>query len=603
MNDLSALFTQLRKSVETQFGVKLDDLKTNKPPKKNETLFDNTLPTSDSNDIYNGMISISGNNNSTTVQDNVNDKVNDSPVVSSVSNTNTQKYTNAELLEAVNEAKAATEEYVEKMGNRRLKFTYNFNGNSGSTISEDFSYACLSADNTNFIGKYRLINSDGNIVVSSVNDIPGIEQKIPVYAKVDSSGNFLTETKDVYTKTSEELGANERELYITYLDSDGTYKYVKIQNADGTPNLDAEINSMKVFDSESKLMLESYKNYQRYTKSVSSDYITTTEDMSGNDNYKIAYFRTVTAPRPQASDGYYYSDDGRKYIINSAIEDVDYFQNALRDNTLTLQKANVVDIRDSQGNIAGIKTMWESTPWQGMPFIKDILNTEDDAMAEAEYESKMVKLKDKLAEFDKIATEYIDKTKLAEAEKEYNEKISNRKLRFVYNLNGNGNQSMYEDLTYASLSANNPHFVGEYRLINSDGNIVVSSIDDIPLREVKVGNQKIFALREQSLDGYYYSDDGRKYIINPAVGNTNYFQNALRDNTFTLQKANLVEIKDNNGNKIGENTMWENTPWQSIDVISDVLNTEDDALAESEYEKKVADLKYEAFLKYMKENL
>ena len=49
--------------------------------------------------------------------------------------------------------------------------------------------------------------------------------------------------------------------------------------------------------------------------------------------------------------------------------------------------------------------------------------------------------------------------------------------------------------------------------------------------------------------------------------------------------------------------MWENTPWQSIDVISDVLNTEDDALAESEYEKKVADLKYEAFLKYMKENI
>ncbi len=290
-------------------------------------------------------------------------------------------------------------DYSTKISNRKLRFVYNLNGNEGQSMYEDLTYASLGANNPKFVGEYRVLNNRGDIVVSSINDIPGVEQKVPVFVKVDNNNKPVIESKDVYTKTSEALGAEKQELFISYQGEDGTYQYVKIQNEDGTPNLEAQVGvagedgkiTMKnVFDSESKTMLESYKSYQKFTKTTTADYVTSTEQ---SDGYAFSHYTTKTVPRTQSEDGYYYSDDGRKYIVCSDINKTNYFQNGLRTGAFILQKAELLELKDDNGNKIGEKTQWGTTPWQGIDVVSDVLNTEDDALAESEYEAKLAVIK------------------------------------------------------------------------------------------------------------------------------------------------------------------------------------------------------------------
>lgn len=313
--------------------------------------------------------------------------------------------------------------------------------------------------------------------------------------------------------------------------------------------------------------------------------------------------------------------------------------------------------------------------------------------------------------------------------KEYSTKISNRKLRFVYNLNGEDGRTQTEDLTYYSLGAENQKFVGTYRLVNAYGAIIVASEDEIPMTKdvqvkqyyigkvttkddgsttvnasdilttsnpiynttsAKAGSAGSTALyfyglnekgekayiqvqdnegkpidatyysknsdgtliahkyyasieddkgtvdtavekvglytlslsnayyvttdttsalsdglqyipagyttareaRTQGADGYYTSDDGRRYMVCPEIANKTYFQNGLRNGAFVLQQAETIEQTGDDGLPTGiSSTSWNTKPWQGIDVVQDVLYTEDDAMAQSEYEAKTAVIK------------
>ena len=320
-------------------------------------------------------------------------------------------------------------DYSSKISNRKLRFVYNLNGNEGQSMYEDLTYASLGANNPKFVGEYRVLNNRGDIVVSSIDDIPGREEKVPVYVKVDSNNKPVTASKDVYSKTSEALGANKQELYISYQDKDGKYQYTKIQNEDGTPNLEAQIGvadengniTMKnVFDSESKAMLDTYKNYQKYTKTTTVDYETSTEKQDG---YVFSHYTTKSVPRTQSEDGYYYSDDGRRYIVCADINNTNYFQNGLRTGAFILQKAELLELKDENGNKTGEKTQWETTPWQGIDVVSDVLNTEDDALAESEYEAKMAVIKTQDQMLDMELKQIETQHKAVEAEQDSVKKI------------------------------------------------------------------------------------------------------------------------------------------------------------------------------------
>ena len=311
--------------------------------------------------------------------------------------------------------------------------------------------------------------------------------------------------------------------------------------------------------------------------------------------------------------------------------------------------------------------------------------------------------------------------------RDYSNKMNKRTLKFVYNVDSSSNDTKTEDLSYASLVAN-ANYIGQYRITDSMGRVVVPSYDYIPQQEVEVpvytkvstnadgsytaatktetipsatttalgtstgtdnsgnkiypelylpsnteagfvkiqnsdgtlvtdavfvgangasvqvfsksgsGNeattenytmtedlkkyqmytmvsttsvdatsnfaspaeaeaagykqingqtQKVLVDR-QPVNGKYYTDDGKEYVVAPELLNNNYLQNGLRNGALYLQKAKTTEQKDSLGNVIGEYTTWTTQSTSATGVIQEVTDPTLQAQAESEYEMKTA---------------
>ena len=77
--------------------------------------------------------------------------------------------------------------------------------------------------------------------------------------------------------------------------------------------------------------------------------------------------KTVKQRPTMSSDGCYYSDDGRKYVICADIAKDNYFQNGLRTGAFTLQQASTVDTKDEAGNPVERATV-DSEPFSAYVF-------------------------------------------------------------------------------------------------------------------------------------------------------------------------------------------------------------------------------------------
>ena len=319
--------------------------------------------------------------------------------------------------------------YSNKISNRKLKFVHNMNGSNGQPLTEDLSYFSL-IQNASFIGNFRVTDSMGRIVIPSYDFMPQQEVEIPVYTKMttDADGNETASQtqKTDYTAVTTALGEssgtdnNGNKIYPElWLPTNTDEKYVKIQNSDGTLNtdkyvIDANGTRIDIFSKTGSgddkttanySMVDDLKNWNLYKQVVSSSLDKTSDFASAAEaeaaGYKQVNGETTTAlvDRQPAADGKYYSDDGREYVVVSAIANTDYFQNALRNGALFLEKENVTELTDALGNKTG-KTMstWSSQAYQSSEVIQDVLYTEDDAQAEAEYETKtaIISAQDKL---------------------------------------------------------------------------------------------------------------------------------------------------------------------------------------------------------------
>ena len=285
-----------------------------------------------------------------------------------------------------------------------------------------------------------------------------------------------------------------------------------------------------------------------------------------------------------SSDGSYYTDDGRKYVVISDISDTEYFQNALRNGDLLIEKATVTEAEDPSGDKTDetVKT-WSSIAYENLSFIEDHYYTEDDTAAEAEYKAKMEEIYANtsntvaLEDFETAAEKYMDNVKAQELKDKYEEKISNRRLKFIYNTNGSDNIPITEDLSYFNI-IQNKDIIGEFRIVDENENIIVPSSEYIPSNATKIGDN-------------YYSTDGKKYIINEDISDSETFRELLGAETLKLQKASTED----------EQTIWTITPIEELDFIQDAFYTEDDVQAEAEYEVGIQKLKEEAYLKYLSE--
>lgn len=111
-----------------------------------------------------------------------------------------------------------------------------------------------------------------------------------------------------------------------------------------------------------------------------------------------------------------------------------YFQDALRNGGLFIYKNEQTTTTDNDGNVQNITTGYRNVAWGSLGVIKDSLNTEDDAAAQAEYESKSMVLsnQDKMLdlELNQIQTQH----KAIETEYDSVKKVIEKNIDVSYKI-------------------------------------------------------------------------------------------------------------------------------------------------------------------------
>ena len=112
----------------------------------------------------------------------------------------------------------------------------------------------------------------------------------------------------------------------------------------------------------------------------------------------------------------------------------DYFQDALRNGGLFIQKAEVINVTDADGNSQEVGIGYKTIPWSSVGEISNVRNTADDAQAEADYESKSLTLsnQDKMLdlELNQIQTQH----KAIETEYDSVKKVIEKNIDISYKI-------------------------------------------------------------------------------------------------------------------------------------------------------------------------
>ncbi|MDD3236957.1 MAG: hypothetical protein PHV37_02530 [Candidatus Gastranaerophilales bacterium] len=172
---------------------------------------------------------------------------------------------------------------------------------------------------------------------------------------------------------------------------------------------------------------------------------------------------------------------------------------------------------------------------------------------------------------------------------DYTQKISNKQMMYVFDVNGNENETLTEVLSYNGLTAIGKSGLGaSYIVTDNQGRMVVPDANSLPagFSSVSVaqadGSTKSYAYPTKTVknsDGTEstVADTSRaedRYEINVCsdISNPYVFQNALRGGGLYLNQYN------------NKTDSYDSFSWQGSDVIQDNLYTADDNLAETQYE-------------------
>ena len=123
-----------------------------------------------------------------------------------------------------------------------------------------------------------------------------------------------------------------------------------------------------------------------------------------------------------------------KLTVISQMNNADYFQDALRNGGLFLQKNEQTTGTDENGETINITTGYKTIAWSSCGVIADTYKTEDDAQAQADYESRTTVLanQDKLLdlELNKIETQH----KAIETEYDSVKKVIQKNIEISYKI-------------------------------------------------------------------------------------------------------------------------------------------------------------------------
>jgi len=205
---------------------------------------------------------------------------------------------------------------------------------------------------------------------------------------------------------------------------------------------------------------------------------------------------------------------------------------------------------------------------------------------------------------------------------DYTTALNSRKIMFNWGMNSSNGVIQKQDLTYAALTATNTATAPDARVTNSNGDIVVNSMDitqDPVLSKIcyttvtdpsitvdptdpNSSSTKSVKIADIDSNGYIYSLSNAYGITSPDVGkrvicaqgqlsDQALFQNAIRQGTLIIQTCNSTDqsFVDSNNNTITyKQKQWSNLAWQGDASFSDDPDDANNAYAYAIYESKMA---------------
>ena len=195
-------------------------------------------------------------------------------------------------------------------------------------------------------------------------------------------------------------------------------------------------------------------------------------------------------------------------------------------------------------------------------------------------------------------------TELESVSSEYARKTANRQMKLTRLVKqGEANQTQTVNLTYRNLmlSGMNDDGTGisDYRVKNARGQVVVTDVSELPKTASEAGYTNAPGVtvkiegNQAIVSGVYNGEDVYDvYVVDSKLADSseteNYFQEGLRNGRFIIEQFSAV---DGNGNEIGVGGTgieaigdWQSVSWSGMTEIQDNYYTEDDAIAQAEYQ-------------------
>ncbi len=199
-------------------------------------------------------------------------------------------------------------------------------------------------------------------------------------------------------------------------------------------------------------------------------------------------------------------------------------------------------------------------------------------------------------------------TELESVSSQYARKTANRQMKLTRLVKqGEANQTQTVNLTYRNLIQagmnDDGSGISDYRIKNARGQVVVSDPSELPTSAADAGygsnsgvNVSVEGNRAIVSGTYNGQEIYEVYVVDSKLSDSseteNYFQEGLRNGRFIIEQFSVI---DGNGNENGNDATgadpigeWQSVSWSGMSEIQDNYYTEDDAIAQAEYQSASA---------------
>lgn len=467
-----------------------------------------------------------------------------------------QNITNRKLLLSAQTEQIAMD-YSRALSNKQMRFVFDYDSNQMDDLNEIFSIDSVYANNSAFVGSYRVRLADGRIAVADKSQLPYAVQQ-------NSNGSYsITGSKTSPDQVYARLSQAEK---VSYLAS--SFKSMK-----ESTNLDTLLTTTYGADLAAEMKVALNKNVHKTTGAV-------VQPRREHLGELLDLMYTAAG-----GDALKRTDDSGAAV---AFTDANFTKlNDAAKSTLKTTFKALAEILGKTGTDA--PTVPSGKSITDLKAAMDEFNKPSEEPTSAEYVAAINKLNAYLlSDTDSTVGSWLNNKTTAVA---LGTTVADTDMTTILDY-GNSLAAKYKTGAEANTeSAESPEFreasaailsfisaqpqVAQYLIMGNaefqarctQGNNVALSVEQVKGADGQITDQlTLFA-------------DGEEWIVLPALKNVSFFQNALRQGSLILEKSQC---------EFGKKATWSPVTIGASEIVQDRLNTEDDAKAQAEYDTKTA---------------